>query len=144
MVFRLIKSFFRSVSINKVFRHCLEADENLMVNVMVFYKSYKAVGIELSPDTSSFDQLEKILKKSTPENKELIVQGVAAFFGCIIREQLGGRWGKTSNGRYQISGIKNSDITIDWENDLVLPLLNEPPVRLGELYEKITVMPLEG
>lgn len=108
-----------------------------MVNVMVFHKSYQAVGIELSPDTSCFDQLDKILKTCDPENKMLTVQGVAAFIGCVIREQLGGKWKKTSDGRYKITKIGKSRMTLDWENELVLPLADEPPTRLMDLYKKI-------
>ena len=123
----------------KAFQHCMEADEALMVHVMTFYESYKSVGIELSPDTSSFEKLEKILRNCDPNNKKLTQVAVGAFLGCIIREQFGGKWAKTKDGKYKIAGINNSELTIDLEKDLVLPLADDPPARIEELYNKITV-----
>ena len=139
MVFGLLKSFFRPSPMDKAFQHCMEADEALMVHVMTFYESYKSVGIELSPDTSCFEQLEKILRNCDPDNKKLTQVAVGAFLGCVIREQLGGKWAKTKDGKYKIAGISKSDLTIDLEKDLVMPLADEPPARMAELYNKIAV-----
>ncbi|MGB2809371.1 MAG: hypothetical protein WBC22_16635 [Sedimentisphaerales bacterium] len=139
MVFGLIKSFFWPSPIDKAFGHCMEADEALMVTVMTFYESYKAVGIQLSADTSCLDELEEILRGCDPDNKKLTLTAVGAFLGCIIREQLGGKWTKTTDGKYKITGIGNSDLTIDLEKDLVSPLSDDPHVRPADLYEKISV-----
>lgn len=139
MVFGLIKSFFWPSPIDKAFQHCMEADEALMVNVMTFYESYKAVGIQLSADTSCLDELEEILRGCVPDNKKLTLTAVGAFLGCVIREQLGGKWTKTADGKYKIAGIGNSDLTIDLEKDLVWPLADDPPVRPADLYNKISV-----
>lgn len=139
MVFGLIKSFFWPSPINKAFGHCMEADEALMVHVMTFYESYKAVGIQLSADTSCLDELEEILRGCDPDNKKLTLVAVGAFLGCIIREQLGGKWTKTADGKYKIAGIGNSDLTIDLEKNLVWPLGDDPPVRPADLYDKIRV-----
>jgi hypothetical protein len=138
MLFDLIKSIFRPSATDKAFGHCMEADEALMVHVMTFYESYKAVGIQLSCDTSSFEELEKILKNCDPDNKKLTQTAVGAFIGCVIREQLGGKWAKTRDGKYKITGISKSDLSIDLEKDLVMPLGEEPPARIEELYNKIT------
>lgn len=139
MVFGLLKSFFRPSPMEKAFQHCMEADEALMVHVMTFYESYKSVGIELSCDTSCFEKLEKILRNCDPDNKKLTQVAVGAFVGCVIREQLGGKWAKTKDGKYKIAGIGKSDLTIDLEKDLVMPLADDPPARLEELYNKIAV-----
>jgi hypothetical protein len=117
----------------------MEADEALMVNVMTFYESYKTVGIQLSPDTSCLDELEEILRGCVPDNKKLTLMAVGAFLGCIIREQLGGKWTKTADGKYKIAGTGNSDLTIDLEKDLVSPLADDPPVRPADLYDKLRV-----
>ncbi|MFW9871384.1 MAG: hypothetical protein ACFFEL_17285 [Candidatus Thorarchaeota archaeon] len=137
MLFDLIKSIFRPSPTDKAFGHCMEADQALMVTVMTFYESYKAVGIQLSCDTSCFEELEKILRNCEPENKKLTLVAVGAFLGCIIREQLGGKWTKTKDGKYKIIRIGKSDLSIDLEKDLVLPLAEDPPARLEELYNKI-------
>ena len=137
MVFGLIKSFFWPSPLDKAFEHCMEADEALMVTVMTFYESYKAVGIQLSVDTSCFDELEEILKCYDPENKNLTIVAVGAFLGCVIREQLGGKWTKTTDGKYKIAGTGKSELTIDLEKDLVMPLADEPPARIKELYNQI-------
>lgn len=139
MVFGLIKSFFWPSPIDKAFQHCMEADESLMVTVMTFYESYKAVGIQLSADTSCLDELEEILKGYDPENKNLTVVAVGAFLGCVIREQLGGKWTKTTDGKYKIAGIGKNELTIDLEKDLVMPLADEPPARIEELYNQVKV-----
>ena len=139
MFFDLIKSFFWPSPMDKAFQHCMEADQALMVTVMTFYESYKAVGIRLSCDTNSFEQLEKILIDCDPDNKKLTQVAVGAFLGCVIREQLGGKWAKTKDGKYKIAGIGKSDLSINLEKDLVMPLADEPPARLTELYNKITV-----
>ncbi len=137
MVFDFIKNLFKTSPTDKAFQHCLEADENLLVKVMTFHRSYKAVGIELFPDTSSFEELEKILKGCDPDSKELTLDGVVAFFGCVFREQLGGKWSKTKDGKYKVTGIGNSGFTIDLDEDLRSPLESEPHPRLINLYEKI-------
>jgi hypothetical protein len=139
MVFGLIKSFFWPSPMDKAFQHCMEADEALMVTVMTFYESYKAVGIQLSCETSSFEELEKILRSCDPDNKKLTQVAVGAFLGCVIREQLGGKWTKTTDGKYKIAGIGKSELTIDLEKDLVIPLADEPPARIKELYNQIKV-----
>ena len=139
MVFGLIKSFFWPSPIDKAFQHCMEADEALMVHVMTFYESYKAVGIQLSADTSCLDELEEILRGCVPDNKKLTLVAVGAFLGCVIREHLGGKWTKTADGKYKITGIGNSDLTIDLEKDLVSPLADDPPVRPADLYDNISV-----
>jgi len=139
MVFGFLKSFFRPSPMEKAFEHCMEADEALMVHVMTFYESYKSVGIELSCDTSCFEQLEKILRNCDPDNKKLTQVAVGAFLGCVIREQLGGKWAKTKGGKYKIAGTGKSELTIDLEKDLVMPLADDPPARLEELYNKIAV-----
>jgi hypothetical protein len=139
MLFDLIKNLFWPSPINKAFQHCMEADEALMVHIMTFYESYKAVGIQLSCDTSSFEELEKILRNCEPENKKLTQVAVGAFLGCVIREQLGGKWTKTKDRKYKIIRIGKSDLSIDLEKDLVMPLGEEPPARIEELYNKIAV-----
>ena len=137
MVFTFIKNLFKTSPTNKAFQHCLEADENLLVKVMTFHQSYKAVGIELFPDTSSFEKLEEILKGCDPDSKELTLDGVAAFFGCVIREQLGGKWSKTEDGKYKVAEIGNCGLTVDLDEDLRSPLECETRPRLESLYEKI-------
>ena len=139
MLFDLIKSIFRPSATDKAFGHCMEADEALMVHVMTFYESYKAVGIQLSPDTSCFEELEKILRNCEPDNKKLTQVAVGAFLGCVIREQLGGKWTKTKDRKYKIIRIGKSGLSIDLEKDLILPLEDEPPARIEELYNKIAV-----
>jgi hypothetical protein len=137
MVFKFIKNLFKTSPTDKAFQHCLEADENLLVKVMTFHQSYKAIGIELFPDTSSFEKLEEILKDCDPDSKELTLDGVAAFLGCILREQLGGKWSKTEDGKYKVSGIGNRGLTIDLDEDLRLTLESKEYQRLESLYEKI-------
>ncbi len=140
MVFELIKSFFRPSPIDKAFQHCLEADQSLMVSVMTFHESYKAVGIELAPDESSFDDLEEILKSCEPENKNLTLFAVSAFLGCVIREQLGGKWSKTDDGRYKLTGIGSDNNTVDLKDDIRSQLEKDLRPTLKELYHKIKVM----
>jgi len=137
MIFGFIKNLFKPSPINRTFQNCVEADQTLLVTVMTFYQSYKTVGIELSPDTSSFDQLEDILKNYSPDTKDTTLDAVAAFLGCIVREQLGGKWTKTPDGRYKITRIGDSAFTVDLADDLRSPLASETRPRLEDLYNKI-------
>jgi hypothetical protein len=137
MVFGFLKNLFRPSPINRAFEHCLEADELLMKKVMMFQMSYRAVGIELAPDTSSFPQLERILDSCDANTKEPTYDGVAFFLGCVIREQLCGKWTKTQDGRYRITALGNAGLTVDLIDDLRFPLTKEPRARLKELYGDI-------
>jgi len=139
MVFELIKSFFRPSPIDKAFKHCLGADHFLMVSVMTFHESYKTVGIELPPDESSFNGLEEILKSCDTENKNLTLFAVSAFLGCVIREQLGGKWVKTNDGRYKITGIGRNNSTVDLEDDIKSHLEKDIRPSVKELYHKIEI-----
>ena len=108
-----------------------------MVSVITFHESYKAVGIELSPDESSFDNLEEILKSCEPDDKELTLFAASAFLGCIIREQLGGKWGKTNDGGYKITGIGSDNKTVNLEDDIKSQLEKDTRPTARELYNKI-------
>ncbi len=137
-MFEFIKGLFKSSPMDKAFQHCLEADEALMKKVMMFYYSYKAVGIELLADTSSFDKLEEILKSCIPDTRELTLDAVSAFLGCIIREQLGEKWVKTGESKYKITGIGKNRLTVEVAKDLFVPLAEERRPSIKKLYETIT------
>lgn len=115
----------------------MEADKNLLMIAMAFQVSFKEVGIELEVNTESLDKLEKIMNACDKSTLEDTAQGVAVFLGCIIRENIGGKWSCTKEGGYKIIKIGNKLISIDVIEDLLNPLLESDRPTIKDLYLKI-------
>jgi len=120
---------------NRAYKHCVsEADKRLLVTVMMFYESYKAVGIFLEPTTEYLDKLEEIMASCDNSALVLTATGVAAFLGCVIRENVGGKWTLTENGKYKIIELGTNKISIDLTDDLCIPLMSEKRSFVRDLY----------
>jgi len=62
---------------------------------------------------------------------------VVGLRGFDIREQLGGKWGKTNDGGYKITGIGSDDKTANPEGDIKSQLEKDTRPTARELYNKI-------
>ena len=131
----IIRKLFSSSPLDKAFKNCLAADQALVVRVMMFYESYKAVGIDLSPDPTSLAELDCILGSCDEDTHELTFDAVSAFLGCIVRETLGGKWRRTNGGKYAIAGVGRRRVTVDVDRDLRARL--ETGATAQEVYADI-------
>ena len=62
---------------------------------------------------------------------------VVGLRGFDIREQLGGKWGKTNDGGYKITGIDSNNKTVNLEDDIKSQLEKDTRPTVKELYNKI-------
>ncbi len=114
----ILRKLFNPRPLNRAFRKCLDGDQALLVRVMMFHEVYKAVGINLSPDTTSLAELDNILRSCDADTRELTLDAVSAVLGCIVRETLGGKWSRTNEGRYAIVGVGPHGVTVNLDCDL--------------------------
>lgn len=131
-----IKRLFSSSPLNRAFKNCLEADQALLVRVITFHESYKAVGINLSPDATALSELDNILSSCDPDTHELTLNGVSAFLGCIVRETIGGHWSSTADGKYAILNVGSNNHSVDINADIRAPLADRQNSVVA-LYETI-------
>ena len=101
----------------------------------MFHESYKLVGTELQPDESSLDTLGSLVAGSS--EPEHTLPAVAVFLGCVITEQLGGTWQRTSDGSYRIVGVGPQHGSVDLARDIQTRLSPPESLTPRAVYESI-------
>jgi len=128
------KTFFKPSPADRAFKKCMAASRELGTAAITFHESLKAVGTDLQPDESALDELGSILEAS-PEPEQTL-DGISVFLGCIITEQLGGKW-QCGSGGCQIVGVGNQKSTISLSADIRTPLSGQTRLSPRAVYERI-------
>src|SRR5262249_16192144 len=130
-----LKTLFASTPLKRAWNNCARADQGLLMRAMMFRESFKAAGMEMQPDESALKQLDEIAE--VKEATEVTLDGISVFLGCILAEQLGGRWVRTRDGRFQLADVGVNKVTIDLEGDIHSKMFGPSSITPSALYSTI-------